>query len=121
MLTPLAGGESDTAVIIEIENVEINETHVEILDSYNEMKLVALIEVVSPTNKAAGPGRVSYQAKQQETLERDCHLIEIDLLRHGRHVVCVPEWRVDFLRPFDFLSCVNRWPARNVTSSIRVR
>ena len=113
VLTPLAGGESDTAVIIEIENVEINETHVEILDSYNEMKLVALIEVVSPTNKAAGPGRVSYQAKQQETLERDCHLIEIDLLRHGRHVVCVPEWRVDFLRPFDFLSCVNRWPARN--------
>jgi Protein of unknown function (DUF4058) len=86
---------------------------VAIANQLHEMKLVALIEVVSPTNKAAGPGRVSYQAKQRETLERDCHLIEIDLLRHGRHVVCVPEWRVDFLRPFDFLSCVNRWPARN--------
>ena len=112
-LAPLAGGESDTAVIIEVEDLEINETRVEILDSYNEMKLVALIEVVSPTNKAAGPGRVSYQAKQEETLARECHLIEIDLLRNGRHVLCVPEWRVEFLRPFDFLCCVNRWPLRN--------
>ena len=112
-LPALAGGDSDTAVIIEVEDLEINETRVEILDSYNEMKLVALIEVVSPSNKAAGPGRESYRAKQQETLGRDCHLVEIDLLRHGRHVLCVPEWRIEFLRPFDTLCCVNRWPVRN--------
>jgi hypothetical protein len=105
--------ESDTAVIIEVEELEINQTRVEILDSYNEMKLVALIEVVSPSNEAAGPGRVSYEAKQAETLARECHLIEIDLLRNGRHVLCVPEWRVEGLRPFDFLCCVNRWPLRN--------
>jgi len=49
-LAPVTDGESDTAVIIEVENVEINETRVEILDSRNEMKLVALIEVASPTN-----------------------------------------------------------------------
>ena len=60
--------ESDSAVIVEVEDLEVHETRIEILDSYNEMKLVALIEVVSPTNKAAGPGRVSYQAKQDETL-----------------------------------------------------
>jgi hypothetical protein len=77
------------------------------------MKLVALIEVVSPTNKAAGPGRASYIAKQQETLARDCHLIEIDLLRNGRHVVSVPEWRVEPLKPFESLCCVSRWPQRN--------
>src|SRR6516165_10678695 len=94
----LAEGDSDTAVIVEVEDLEIREGRVEILDSYNEMTLVALIEVVSPTNKSAGPGRVSYQAKQAETLARECHLIEIDLLRNGRHVVCVPERRVEFLR-----------------------
>jgi hypothetical protein len=109
----LEPGESDTAVIIEVEDLEIHESRVEILDSYNEMKLVALIEIVSPTNKAAGPGRISYQAKQEETLARECHLIEIDLLRNGRHVVCVPEWRLEFLKPFDFLCCVNRWPFRH--------
>jgi hypothetical protein len=96
-----------------LEDLEIHETRVEILDAYNAMKLVAVIEVVSPTNKAAGPGRASYLAKQQETLARDCHLIEIDLLRGGRHVVSVPEWRVEPLNPFDSLCCVSRWPQRN--------
>src|SRR5262249_50553134 len=40
----------DTAVIIEVEDLEIHETRVEILDAYRAMKLVALIEDVSPTN-----------------------------------------------------------------------
>lgn len=112
-LTTYADTESDTAVIVEVENLEIHETRVEILDAYNELKLVALIEVVSPTNKTPGPGRVSYKAKQEETLARDCHLIEIDLLRRGRHVLCIPEWRVKPFKPFDSLCCVSRWPLRN--------
>lgn len=112
-LALLHHGESDTAVIIEVEDLEIHESRVEILDSFNEMKVVALIEIVSPTNKAGGPGRKSYRAKQKETLARECHLIEIDLLRKGRHVLCVPEWRVEFLEPFDYLCCVNRWPFRS--------
>ena len=37
----LAEGESDTAVIVEVENLEIHERRVEILDSYNGMRLVA--------------------------------------------------------------------------------
>ena len=105
--------DSDSAVIVEIENLEVHETRIEILDSYNEMKLVALIEVVSPTNKAAGPGRTSYQAKQAETLARECHLIEIDLLRRGRHVLAIPDWRVLELKPFVSLCSVSRWPQRN--------
>jgi len=104
---------SDTAVIVEVEDLEIHETRVEILDSYQDMRLVAMIEVVSPTNKATGPGRTSYQAKQQEAMASDCHLIEIDLHRGGRHVVSVPEWRIESLRPFDSLCCVSRWPHRN--------
>jgi len=103
----------EKSVYVDIDNLEIHETRVEILDSYNELKLIALIEVVSPTNKAAGPGRVSYKAKQQETLARECHLIEIDLLSRGRHVLCIPEWRVKPFKPFDSLCCVNRWPSRN--------
>jgi hypothetical protein len=112
-VSPQSDTESDTAVILEVDNLEIRETRVEILDAYNELKLVALIEVVSPTNKADGPGRASYKAKQQETLARDCHLIEIDVHRHGRHVLSIPEWRVKSLEPFDSLGCVSRWPTRN--------
>ena len=103
---------SDVAVILEVETLEIRESRVEILDAYNEMKLVAIIELISPTNKRSGPGRDSYLAKQDEVLARDCHFIEIDLLREGAHVAAVPEWRVAELRPFDSLACVSRWPKR---------
>ena len=110
---PVAESESDTAVIVEVEDLEVHEGRVEVLDSYNEMRLVALIEVVSPTNRAAGPGRVSYKAKQKETLAHDCHLTEIDLLRRGRHLVAIPDRRVKPFEPFDSLCCVSRWPSRN--------
>jgi hypothetical protein len=107
---PQAG---DAAVILEVEELELRQSRVEILDAYNDMKLVTLVEVVSPTNKTSGPGRRSYRAKQKETIARDCHLVEIDLLRRGKHVMCVPEWRTEVLKPYDSLVCVNRWPERS--------
>jgi hypothetical protein len=103
----------DQAVIVDVEDLEIRESRIEILDAYNDLKLVALLELVSPTNKATGPGRESYLAKQREVLARDCHLIEVDLHRQGQHVVSVPEWRVRELQPYDYLTCVSRWPRRS--------
>jgi hypothetical protein len=108
-----AAAETDTAVILEVEELEIHQKRIEILDLYNQQKLVAVIEVLSPTNKTTGPGRESYVKKQQEILERDCHLMEIDLLRDGRHTVSVPEWRVQELQPFQYVACVSRWPFRS--------
>ncbi|MBI4601419.1 MAG: DUF4058 family protein [Planctomycetes bacterium] len=66
-----------------------------------------------PHEQATGPGRDSYLAKQAEILARDCHLIEIDLHRHGRHVMSLPDWRAERLPPYDYLACVCRWPRRN--------
>jgi hypothetical protein len=111
--TALAEAVVDTAVILEVDDLEIHEARIEILDTYNNLKLVTLIELVSPTNKTTGPGRDSYLAKQKETLARDCHLVEIDLLRRGRHVLSIPKWRTQELSPYDYLVCVNRWPWRN--------
>src|SRR5262245_35824943 len=76
-----AGTAADSAVIVEVEGLEVRQRRIEIVDLYNEMRLVAVIEVVSPTNKVAGAGRRSCRAKQREALARDCHLIEIDLHR----------------------------------------
>jgi hypothetical protein len=104
---------TDTAVIVEVENLTIHQKRIEILDAYNEMKLVAIIELVSPTNKRSGPGKASYLAKQAEILARDCHFIEIDLHRTGDHVLSVPEWRARQLQSYDYLTCVSRWPHRN--------
>jgi hypothetical protein len=108
-----AEAQGDTAVIVEVEELTIHQKRVEILDAYNAMKLVAIIELVSPTNKGPGPGRASYLEKQQEILARDCHLVEIDLHRTGDHVLSVPEWRAKQEQSYDYLVCVSRWPRRN--------
>jgi len=104
---------STGAVIVEVESLEVHESRIEIVDAYNDMKLVTLIELLSPTNKLPGPGLDSYQQKQQEILDRDCHLVEIDLLRRGEHVLAVPEWKLAELRDHTYLACVSRWPQRN--------
>ncbi len=109
----VAEPQGDTAVIIQVEDLTVHQKRIEILDSYNEMKLVAIIELVSPTNKKSGPGKQSYLAKQEEVLARACHFIEIDLHRIGDHVLSIPEWRAEQLQNYDYLACVNRWPWRN--------
>lgn len=105
--------DADTALIVEIDGLEVRQRRVEILDSYDAMRIVAAIELVSPSNKAPGEGRDSYEAKQEELLGRDCHLVEIDLIRRGMHVMSIPEWRVSQLDSYDYLACVSRFPDRH--------
>jgi hypothetical protein len=72
--------------------------------------VVAIIEVLSPSNKAPGEkGRDLYVAKQQETLLTTVHLIEIDLLRAGAHSTAVPlDLAVAAAGSFDYHVCVHR-------------
>jgi hypothetical protein len=100
--------EADTPVEVQIPSLEIHEAYLEILDRQTGQRVVTVLEVVSPTNKYAGPGRVSYQAKQREVLSGQAHLVEIDLLRLGPHVLAVPEWAARGSGAYDYLVCVNR-------------
>ena len=90
----LAVAEIDTPVKVEVVPQEVHESYVEILDRQTGQQVVTVIEVVSPTNKFAGAGRDSYVAKQREVLNSQAHLVEIDLLRAGQHVLAVAEWAV---------------------------
>ncbi len=105
--------DTDAAVVLDAGEVELRQKRVEILDAYNDMKLIGVIEVLSPTNKASGAGRQSYVEKQQEILDRPCHLVEIDLLREGDPVFPIPAWRLQEIPPYDYLICVHRWPRRS--------
>ena len=100
--------EADEAVVINVPGTEIHETYVTILDRHANQKVVAVIELVSPTNKYPGPGRDSYLSKQKEIRQSTAHLIEIDLLRKGPHVLSVPEWAARKQEPYHYLVCVNR-------------
>jgi len=105
---------SREVLMVEVDVDEIKQRRIEIKDLRTGMKLVTAIEVVSPTNKVGGEGRRSYRRKQAEFLNSECHLVEIDLLRKGKHVVAVPEWRIQLLDDdYDYVTSVSRWPNRS--------
>ncbi len=62
---------------------EVKEGYLEIRE-VSTGRVVTAIEVLSPTNKRAGYGRSTYEAKRQRLLASQSHLIEIDLLRYGK-------------------------------------
>lgn len=104
----VAVAEYDAPVLVRVAAQEIHETYLEIVERESGQQVVAVLEVVSPTNKYGGPGRNSYLAKQRAVLSGTAHLIEIDLLRHGPHVLAVPERRARTEAEYDYLISVNR-------------
>ncbi len=70
----------DMPVVMQVPELEIHESYVEILDRESEQRIVT-VELLSPTNKFPGAGQESYLAKQREVRASQTHLIEIDLLR----------------------------------------
>ena len=98
----------DEPILLRVPEIEIQESTISILDLRSNQRVVTVIELVSPTNKYAGPGRVSYLDKQFEVRSSQAHLVEIDLLRGGPHVLAVPERVARAQGPYDYLACVNR-------------
>ncbi|MGK7872025.1 MAG: DUF4058 family protein [Xenococcaceae cyanobacterium] len=62
---------------------EVKERYLEVREVETDA-VITVIEVLSPKNKQAGPGRTTYEAKRQAILGSFTHLVEIDLLRRGR-------------------------------------
>lgn len=52
-------------------------------------ELVTAIEFLSPSNKIGKSGRDFYRMKQEAILSAGSSLVEIDLIRAGRHVMAV--------------------------------
>jgi hypothetical protein len=80
-----------------------------------DIQIVTSIEILSPSNKKAGnPGREKYLQKQRETLGSETHLVEIDLLRGGKHTVAAPRALVEAKAgPFDYLVSIHRFNRPN--------
>jgi hypothetical protein len=62
--------------------------------------------------KPCGAGQESYLAKQREVRASQTHLVEIDLLGAGQHVLAVPAWAARGSGPYNYLICVNRAEGR---------
>jgi hypothetical protein len=88
---------------IDVPDLEMPHRYLEIRD-IRHRQVVTVIELLSPWNKT-GTGHEDYRAKQREYLLSDANLVEIDLLRGGRHAIAVPAGRVG---PSDYRVCVHR-------------
>ncbi|MBD2179827.1 DUF4058 family protein [Planktothrix sp. FACHB-1355] len=61
----------------------VEESYLEIREMPSD-RVITVIEVLSPKNKAAGVGRSTYDTKRQQVLGSRTNLVEIDLLRGGK-------------------------------------
>lgn len=97
--------------VVQLVEEEYVETRVEIRHRPSA-QLVTVIEVISPSNKQSGEGNRLYTRKQADLLEAPVNLVEIDLLRGGRHTVAVPPDSLVEHEPYDFLISIHRAGAR---------
>jgi len=78
---------------------------VEIRDR-ESMRLVTVIELLSPTNKQRGPDREQYLAKRALLLQSTAHFVELDLLRGE------PRLPLENLPSCDYYAVVSRYEDR---------
>jgi len=76
-----------------------------------EVRLIASIEILSPSNKKIGnPAREKFLQKQRQVLDSEAHLVEIDLLRGGTHAAAVPRDLVEAKAGrFDYFVSIHRF------------
>jgi hypothetical protein len=99
-------------IVVNVEREERKETYLEMFKKTNGgSQLVTSIEVLSPTNKTLrNEGRKLYLAKQREVLDSRVNLVEIDLLRGGKHATAVPRaLAIDLAGLFDYHVCIHQY------------
>jgi hypothetical protein len=92
------------ANLLEVTDVEPH-AYIEIRQRQG-LELVAVIELLSPSNKQPGGDREQYLAKRHKILSSPTHFVEIDLLRGG------PRMPLDGLPSCDYCVMVSRAPER---------
>jgi hypothetical protein len=90
--------------------------YLEVVDEANQ-KVVAVIELLSPSNKYAGEDRESYLAKRRELFATRVNFVELDFLRGG------PRMPLKDLPQCDYYAMVSRPAARPKADvwSVRLR
>lgn len=76
--------------ILVFDEDETTEGYLEIREA-DGGRVITVIEFLSPANKVGGRGTQLYRQKQTEVLNSTSSLVEIDLVRAGRRVLCVAE------------------------------
>lgn len=109
---PVSVLEVDLPVRVRKTHSEFRQSFLEIFDEEHH-RLITGIEFISPTNKAKSEGRRLYLQKQKELTAAGVNLVEVDLLRGGRHIALVPKPLAEAMRPWTYLVSVWRAEERD--------
>jgi hypothetical protein len=98
-------------VVVHVPRDLIRESFVEVYAQPGGERVVTNIELLNLTNKSPGEqARDLYKKKQREVLDSKVNLVEIDLLRGGKHTTAVPlDLALARTGPFDYHVCVHRF------------
>ncbi len=112
--TPAGGtAVADKCAVFTLQREAVREPLIHILEPAAGNRIVTAIEILSPDNKAPGPGRASYLRKREEYWENSTSLVEIDLLHEGEPTVRISAEKLATLQPWRYLVAVTRsWPAQ---------
>ena len=99
----------DPSIIVEFSSEEERIATLEIRSLNGDERVVTVIELLSPVDKAAGEGdRERYLRKQKELLQSRTHLLEIDLLRGGCPTVAAYSESLNPELNGDYIVCLHR-------------
>ena len=98
---------ADEPVRVQRFEEELREGFVQIREQASH-RLITSIEILSPVNKSRSKGRRLFKRKQRELKKGKVNLVEVDLLRQGRHTLSVPFLLLETIRPWDYMVCVLR-------------
>jgi len=110
---PVAVVDADEPVYVRAYPVEIREGFLEIVDSSSN-RIITGVELLSPANKIRTRGRRMFRKKQRELLHAGVHVVEVDLLRSGKHAMSIPAALADGIRPWEYLAIVRRAGAEEI-------
>jgi hypothetical protein len=99
---------AEPLVVYLAQDEPVRQGFIEIIDILSGRRVVTVIEVLSPSNKLAGPGREQYVKKQEELRAGGVSLVELDLLRTGSRVLSVPFNRLPESHRTPYAACVRR-------------
>ncbi len=98
----VANGPAMAEPLVLLLDDPVTEGYIEIRDASGGMRVVTVIEVLSPSNKVPGEGKDKYLQKQQELLKGGVSFVEIDLVRSGKRLLPIPWERLplDYRTPY---------------------
>ncbi len=95
-------------LVIHLDVEPITEGYIEIVDVKSGHRVITSIEVLSPSNKHAGPGQQLFRHKRTDMQYAGVNVVEIDLLRGGDRNLMIPAEQIPPSHRTDYQVCVWR-------------